>query len=246
MKNTIDHVVVIGGFMLHGAPREEQAALAAALTAQTGCAQVHFLVPAGHGDDVQREVASLDDASERIAQQLAGLTGKIYLVGYSLGGVLALMQATKLGERCAGVTLVSSFVRTPMRIRAIARLGLALAPLFGSYYPTVCGAMAKAFFNPTWVCEGFAATNPKTVLSWLKILADIDIRQMLSGIQANVHVIGVRLDPVIPDACRRETLTHLPKATTTVISGIAHAVLPGDHKVVAEELVGGKLMMEAA
>lgn len=245
MKNVIDHVVVIGGFMLHGAPREEQVALAAALTAQTGCAQVHFLVPAGHGDDAQREVASLDDASERIAQQIADLPGRIYLVGYSLGGVLALMQAAKLGERCAGVTVVSSFVRTPMRIRAIARLGLALAPLFGSYYPTVCGAVAKAFFNPTWVCEGFAATNPKTVLSWLKILADIDIRQVLSGIQAQVHVIGARLDPVIPDACRREIQAHLPGATVTVIPGIAHAVLPGDHEVVARELVG-TLMMEAA
>ncbi len=100
---------------LHGAQHDHSVwILQSRALAHRGVSVLALDLP-GHGRSTGPVAASVEAIAERIAPALTALgTPRFVLVGHSMGSLVALELAARLGDRCAGVALVAT--ACPMKV----------------------------------------------------------------------------------------------------------------------------------
>jgi pimeloyl-[acyl-carrier protein] methyl ester esterase len=163
------------------------------------------------------------------------------LVGWSLGGMLALQLAHAQPERVAGLALVSTtpcFARLPdwpqgcdeATLQAFSEgakaqgVGGNPTKLLGRFFALMLqgDALPRSRFNAL-AHEAIDRQHPPTPLglsAGLELLAGLDLRSLLPGIAQPAWVAHGDRDAIIPPAAGRELADRMPHATW---HGFAHA-----------------------
>ena len=205
----------------------------------------------GHGRN--RDNPWPDDPDSLVGGLIEELPEGSWLMGWSLGGLLAIQAALKYPERITGLILVSA---TPCFIarehwpdgveagllKAMA-LELAADPevvvnrflaleIHGSAHPRDelkrLRSLALAHGLP----------DKAALLAGLKQLAETDLSASLPEIQCPVLLLGGRRDKLVPWASLEHTHRLLPNSRLVRVPGAAHAPFLTDAAVVADAIRG--------
>lgn len=201
----------------------------------------------GHGKN--RDKSWPEDIDVLIDGLVQALPEGTWLMGWSLGGLVAMQMALKYPKRFAGLILISA---TPCFIarehwsdgveaglvKAMA-LELAADPevvvnrflaleIHGSAHPRDELKRLKSLA----LQHGLPAKP--ALLAGLKHLADTDLSNRLSEIECPVLVLGGRRDKLVPWASLERTHQLLPNSRLVRIAGAAHAPFLTDAGGVAE------------
>ena len=181
---------------------------------------------AGHAtrpEDMMRSrwtdwTASVEDGY----QLLRGLTDRIYLIGLSMGGVLALLMSTRLGVK--GVAAIS----TPYRLANDWRLNyLEFLSIFQTYMPKSKGEPGSGWVDQEARQEHISyPQNPVRSIAELRKLID-EMRASLPDVRVPVLLIHSQEDKyVAPENMEfiyRE-LIHVQDKTKLYVTGSGHVV----------------------
>lgn len=160
----------------------------------------------------------------------------VYVVGLSLGGVLAQQFAHDYPEITSKLVLVSTFVKLRpnhwggwlyffRRILAITFLGVnCQARIVAS---RVFPGAGQGFLRDALV-ETISSADPRAYRRAMIALGKFDSGKLLSGIRAPTLVIGGSLDTTITPDRQHLIVDGIPNAEFLVIDGANHAV-PIDH-----------------
>jgi pimeloyl-[acyl-carrier protein] methyl ester esterase len=196
----------------------------------------------GHGRSVSElsERLTLSGMADDIVKLIKGLNlEQVVLVSWSLGGIVALKAFAALRERLAGLVLVGS---TP---RFIAGDGYAhglpskdvrgMALRLKRDYSKTMGDFFKEMFVPDempWdqyqrvvreiVLPGVKPA-PEVALQCLELLAGVDLRDILPGIDRPVLLLHGSCDNISLPGASQYMAEHIPNAVIEVMSGSGHA-----------------------
>jgi pimeloyl-[acyl-carrier protein] methyl ester esterase len=195
----------------------------------------------GHGrSDWDPKAASPAAQAWRVHETLAPLTERYMLLGWSLGGQLAIDLAAALPagvERLALVATTPRFLAAPgwrcgtprpLLSRLIHRLhvegGLAVRDFLalqvrGSAPATAARALAML----TEAVRTHGAAQLDALVSGLARLRDSDLRRALPQLSMPALVIAGQRDRVIRPSAGRALAAALPRASYVEIAGAAHA-----------------------
>lgn len=205
----------------------------------------------GHGRN--RENAWPDDPDSLIGGLIEELPEGSWLLGWSLGGLLAMQAALKYPKRFTGLLLVSA---TPCFIarehwpdgvaagllKAMA-LELAANPevvvdrflaleIHGSAHPRDELKRLKA------LARAHGLPDKAALLAGLKHLATTDLSGRLPEIRCPVLLLGGRRDKLVPWASLEHTHRLLPNSRLVRVAGAAHAPFLTDAAAVADAIRG--------
>jgi pimeloyl-[acyl-carrier protein] methyl ester esterase len=202
----------------------------------------------GHGARAsEARFGGLDEAADRMA---ALLDAPATVVGWSLGGLLALTLAGRHPGKVARVVLVAAtprFVRAsdwpcamrPEVLDAFAR-DLALdyrATLTRFLALQVHGLPERAQTLRALKARCLQAPpHPKALAEGLDILRDTDLRPLLAALEMPVHAVLGSLDTLVPSAVAGELRRLRPGIRVAVLAGAGHAPLLSHPAQVAEFL----------
>jgi pimeloyl-[acyl-carrier protein] methyl ester esterase len=225
-------LVLLHGFALHGG-------LFASIVPELARHHRTFIVDLpGHGWSAPVapfDVATLAGAVERAT---AGIDARLTVVGWSLGGQVALQWAVAQPERMRRLIIVAStpsFVARDDWPHAVSAVTLAR---FGdelrvAYRPTLQrflslqvqgsdeGRRTLAQLRARLFERG--EPSPSTLESALTLLRETDLRPLLPRVEAPALVIGGARDALVPLAATQALATALPHAEHIAIEGAAHA-----------------------
>ncbi|MCK2097670.1 alpha/beta fold hydrolase [Thauera aromatica] len=218
------------------------------------------LAPAlpGHGADAPRPQApGLAGWADALAATLPqGAAGAI-VVGWSLGGLLALELAHRYPERVARLVLIGASARFVADEAGSPGLGAEVVEGFRRGFATDPGATLKRFIalqclgeadrRRTQQAVGAALapdadrSPPDPVLAdGLAILADSDLRPQLGEIRPPCLIIHGEHDALMPLAAAQALAAALPAAELRVLGGSGHA-LPLSRPADCARLIGAFL-----
>ena len=201
----------------------------------------HAIDLPGHGrSPPAREASTVGDYAQNLleASRLGELEAAVW-VGWSLGAQVALEVAARLGNRLAGLVLVSGTAR------------FSAAPGYPHGLPSaeVDALAARLKQNPrkalgrffaSWFADGelseeerrrqterllAKAPDPKASLGALSALAQFDGRPLLQSILAPVLLIHGGQDAIVPLGASAYLADHLPRARLEVLPAVGHAPL---------------------
>ncbi len=160
------------------------------------------------------------------------------LLAESFGGGLALRlaldeQAGRMPRRVAGLAIVNSFARYPlrMRLRVTRLVGAFLNEERYARWRATKGA-AKLLgprSDPALVARFRAATPvfDDAYRARLRMIAGLDLRPELPSLDLPVGLFASDRDQIVPSlACARELASLLPDASLEVLPNTSHLVLP--------------------
>jgi pimeloyl-ACP methyl ester carboxylesterase len=189
----------------------------------------------GHGDSSKPRgaygMASLAIDVERLAAALQ--LPRCVLVGWSMGGLVALEAARLLGDRLAGLVLVATTASPAARpdhphgiSREEADQYLALAE--GDYKGFVRVLVGRLFrASPEglvqWATQQLLRTPPYVGLAALHGLLAADARALLPSIRVPTLVLHGRHDTIFPPAAAEHVASHVRGARLVVFEESAHA-----------------------
>ncbi len=189
----------------------------------------------GHGRSRSTAAGGLADAAAEAADWLQ--PGSV-VMGWSLGGLLALRMALDRPEHIAGLVLVAAtprFVQGPDWPHAVAPDVLEgfRTELAADHQRTLNRFLAlQARGSETaredtrrlreQLREG-GEPEPDGLARGLEWLADSDLRAELGAIDVPVHLIGGERDTLVPPAALEATAADLERAMVSVIPGAGHA-----------------------
>jgi len=201
----------------------------------------------GHGQS--RDTPWPDDTDSLVDGLVQDLPHGSFLMGWSLGGLLAMQAALKYPKRFAGLILISA---TPCFItrehwpdgveagllKAMA-LELAADPevvvnrflaleIHGSAHPRDELKRLKSLA----LAHGLPARA--ALLAGLKHLADTDLSARLPEIECPVLLLGGRRDKLVPWAAMERSHRLLPNSRLVRVQGAAHAPFLTDTGAVAD------------
>lgn len=203
--------------------------------------RVHRLDLPGHGhSDALEAPASLAGFAEAVESAIAdaAVTGPLIVVGWSLGGQVALEWARLHPEHVGAMVLISttpSFVQRPGWPHAMAEATLRQ---FGdelrvAYRPTlqrfvtlqVHGSEHARSALSVLRSELFARgePSPHDLSESLELVARTDLRAEIGAISQPALVIAGDSDALTPVAAARWLAAALPCATLEIVPGAAHA-----------------------
>lgn len=227
--------------LLHGWAMSS-AVFAEALQALAGDFRVLAPDLRGHGASDPGDGYALEDFAGDLGQWLEGLgIAGLDLLGWSLGGQVALRLAPRLGKSLGRLLLVAS---TPcftaregwsaglpaVQVKAMAR-GLkrryldTLNDFFALQFQAgevSAGHMEdiRAFAAPG---EGAVLPSADTALAALETLQTVDLREELSGVETPALVLHGEGDEIIPPEAGRYLAAHLPQGRFVGLAGTGHA-----------------------
>ncbi len=199
-------------------------------------------------DTVWQSVSWSDllDQPEDLFSQAPDATEKLLVVGWSLGGLLALQAVASRSERVAGMVLISSTARMtadgdypgadPRAIRAM-RLRVMKKP------DRVLHDFAAAALAPETV-ESF----PEIFLQWghtftserlrdgLTYLAETDLRDTLEKIEVPVRIVHGTEDRIIPHTSADYLAGRLLHSELRSVCGAGHLLPVTAAETIAEEM----------
>lgn len=205
----------------------------------------------GHGRN--RDTPWPEDTNSLVAGLVQDLPDGSFLMGWSLGGLLAIEAALKHPKRFAGLILISA---TPCFIardnwpdgveagllKAMA-LELAADPelvvnrflaleIHGSAHPRDELKRLKS------LALAHGLPDKAALLAGLKHLADTDLSGRLADIECPVLLLGGRRDKLVPWAAMERSHRLLPNSRLVRVPGAAHAPFLTDAAVVADAISG--------
>ncbi len=218
------------------------AVFAEALQSLAGDFQVLAPDLRGHGSSDPGDGCALEDFAGDLRQWLEGLgIAGLDLLGWSLGGQVALRLAPLLGKSVGRLLLVAS---TPcftaregwsaglpaVQVKAMAR------GLKRRYRETLDDFFARQFLGDEVSARrleeirAFAAPDVGEVLpgeetaqAALETLQTVDLREELSGVEAPTLVLHGEGDEIIPPDAGRYLAAHLPQGRFVGLAGTGHA-----------------------
>ena len=178
-----------------------------------------------------------DTAEQRIedvrAVMRASGSNRAVLFGYSEGGPMSILFAARYPERVAALILGAASARWPAAPgypcgEQTEEMASALEDLAASrwgqgdsiewYAPSLAGSDAARRSLARW--ERMAA-SPSAVLRMLRMIREIDVRDVLPGLGVPALIIQRRQDRITPPCHGRYLAAHLP--------GARYFEQPGDH-----------------
>ena len=225
-------LVLLHGFAMHGG------LFAPVVPAIARRHRVHVVDLPGHGHSPSREPFELDSLVRAIDAVTARIDGPLDVLGWSLGGQVALAFALAKPERIRRLILVAttpSFVERDdwshaMSATTLARFGDELRV---SYRLTLQRFLALQVHGSE---EGratlaqlrtrlFERGEPShgVLADALRLLHDTDLRPALARIATPALVVAGERDALVPIEATRALAAALPQATHVAIEGAAHA-----------------------
>lgn len=206
-------IVLIHG--LHGTG-EEMAPFARALGARYPVFAPTLL---GHGGRPMADAISFEAMLDDLAEMIeVNTSGPSFLVGFSLGGLLALALARRFPERVLGVAAIAT--KLEIDERAVAHMRHLLAPDRPSrtaerkaYLESVFGAgnLERVLAAALVMYEGFGRVPP---------LSEADLR----ALDLPVLLLSGERDPLAPGDEMRAAARLLPRARLGLFPGPAHPI----------------------
>lgn len=175
---------------------------------------------AGHGGTVEqlsrvRWLRWLESLEEGLAR-LEGRCRRVHLVGFSMGGALALIAASRDPARLCSLTLLSTVLWLPARVQ----LSLELMGRLGAHRQ-LDRARRTLGFEPRSAWQRKTASVGAT----LQLLeAARRARAVLEQVQVPTLVLHSRRDPTVPFACSTELVRRLPDARRVVLRESFHVI----------------------
>lgn len=216
----------------------------------TGRARVLAPDLPGHGARAgEAHFGSLEAAADELAD---GLDTPVCVVGWSLGGLVALSLARRHPERVSCLVLLAA---TPRFVRAsdwphamdpavLAGFARDLADDFAStltrFLALQClGAPGRGEALRTLKARCLALPPaPGALAEGLEILRATDLRAELAGLTVPVHGLFGDLDTLVPAAVVADLRALRPDMSAQVLRGAGHAPLLTHVEAVADRLLG--------
>jgi pimeloyl-[acyl-carrier protein] methyl ester esterase len=203
----------------------------------------------GHGARAgEGRFGDLGSAADDLA---AGLDGPVTVVGWSLGGLLALDMAQRHPARVARVVLVAAtprFVRAPgwphaMKAEVLADFARDLSK---DYRATLTRFLALQVHG----VPGRAASlrdlkarclqglpHPRALAEGLEVLRDSDLRSRFAALKVPVSAVLGALDTLVPRGVANDLRRLRPGMPVEVLPGAGHAPLLSHADVLAERIL---------
>lgn len=180
-------------------------------------------LPPGSADLLDTLVADLFD--------VVPANEPVHLVGESAGGTVVLAAALRHPERVASVTISNA-----------AFLGSGIGqidswrPLFAQGVQAWNERMMECRFAPgaidaaaaSWYAAQQSRTNPDAALAVADMLAGLDLRPQLAGLQPPLLVLMPDSSPFVPVSMYAQLQERIPGAEMKVFAGVRHG-LPFSH-----------------
>ncbi|MFJ4778404.1 alpha/beta fold hydrolase [Streptomyces sp. NPDC088762] len=178
--------------------------------------------PGTGGTPKAEEPLELDELADQLvaAADAEGLE-RFAVLGYSLGGNVALRLAARYPERVTALVLTATFARAGNRLRLVADLWSGLAArgenelLARLLVPLALSPAALEGLTPDQTEElvrQTAATIPPGSGDHVDLIRGVDLRAEAAGIRVPALVIGTTEDRLVPLALQRELADTLPGA----------------------------------
>ena len=156
------------------------------------------------------------------------------LVAESFGGAIALRCALDHPERVAALGIVNSFAWFPKRASlALGRVfaPLVLRPVFDWFRPRIAPWSLFGKLREADALRRFAGVRgvyfDRGYRRRLAMIQGLDLRDELHRIDQPVRLFAATHDRVVPSLrCARTMQERLPHATTSVVDGGGHLILP--------------------
>jgi len=203
----------------------------------------------GHGQ--RRGKPWPEDADTLVDDLVRELPKDSFLMGWSLGGLLAIQAALKYPKNFAGLILVSAtpcFIARehwPEGVEAglVKAMALELAANVEVVVNRFLALEVRGSAHPGDELErlkslalGHGLPDKAALLAGLKLLVDTDLAGRLAEIECPVLLLGGRRDKLVPWASLEHTHQLLPDSRLVKIAGAAHAPFLTDAAAVAEAI----------
>jgi pimeloyl-[acyl-carrier protein] methyl ester esterase len=176
----------------------------------------------------------LRDGPGTIAAALAGASEPCTLIGWSLGGLLAIRAAIELPCAFSALVVVSGTARMcaapnypgadPRALRVMrARLGRDLPRVMQDFSASCFAPDGEVALREEYLAEATRCAASDLVAG-LDCLATLDLRERLPQVRTPTLVVHGTDDQVIPTSCARYLADHLPVARLHLLERHGHAL----------------------
>jgi pimeloyl-[acyl-carrier protein] methyl ester esterase len=225
-------LVLLHGFAMHGG------LFAPILPALAARHRVHVVDLPGHGWSASLAPCDLPTLAATLDRATADIDAPLTLLGWSLGGQVALQWARARPRRVQRLILVAatpSFVvrqgwPDAMSVQTLARFGDELRVAYRLTLQRFLSLQVQGSDEGRRTLAQLRARlfergtpSPQALDAALALLRDTDMRPMLADIAQPALVIGGARDALVPLAATQALAAALPHATHRTIAGAAHA-----------------------
>ncbi|RBP45231.1 pimeloyl-ACP methyl ester carboxylesterase [Roseimicrobium gellanilyticum] len=169
---------------------------------------------------------SYEELIEHVEREVASL-GEFAILGWSFGGPLALMIATRRPSQVSAVVLCATFVTPP--IPRLARIRSVITPaLYG---------LVRAIRRIRYVIPGFASSelrsakvvlwrkvSPKVLAARAQAALSVDVRDLLKACHAPLMYLASSHDATVPRPNRDEVAAIAPQTQVFEVQGAHHSL----------------------
>jgi pimeloyl-[acyl-carrier protein] methyl ester esterase len=194
----------------------------------------------GYGDSAAIEPLTIEAVADDLA---ATLPPRAMLCGWSLGAMVCLVCAARHPHLVARMTLAgatASFVArqgwpeamSEARFEEFRKVQIADSAQQLKRFASLIhqGAAQPREAQRYMHADAVTVTNNAALLNSLDLLAQTDLRPMLTGVRQPVLLIHGDVDPLMPLAAAQRLMRELPDARLEVYGGSAHAPFASDPK----------------
>lgn len=199
-----------------------------------------FLDQRGHGQSAHGSSYQVQDYAADLAAFLErlDLTDAV-LVSWSMGVQITLQAFSSMRTRLAGLVFVGGSPRytsaddfphgkAPVEVKGMGvRLRRDHQKTMGDFFKGMFaeGELEKAQYQRIVheIVMGAHSPDPEAVRQGLDILATVDLRDVLPGVDVPTLLVHGELDTVCPASASRYMAEHLPKSKLEIAPGCGHA-----------------------